>query len=243
MRNALASVALPLLVVVASACTKSVDSGSGNGSSEPAAPASAGAVEPAAAPAKVATPPFEGTLTMHIVAGKKEVELTVTTKPGKVRVDFPAVAGAKGQAEHTLFDSATKQTTVLSDARKTATTTGAVTATPAPFRSANKTGIHELIGGRDCEDWDAIDVTGRHETLCVAEGFDSLDINAMLPPDSGLPVFGSWLSDMRDQHQFPLRAVITDISGAIEAHWDLSRIDPHPVDDGMFTAPSGYSAH
>ena len=185
-------------------------------------------------------PPFEGTLTVHLYAGPKALSLEVTTKAGKLRADVPGVD--KGKAEHLFFDPTTKQLTVLSDTHKTSTTASAPAPAAATLRSVNKTGMHELIGGQDCEDWDAADTSGRHETLCVAEGFEILDLNALVPADAEFPPIGSWLNDLREKGEFPLRALITAPSGAIESHWDLSAIDGHSIDDGAFNVPSGYAA-
>jgi hypothetical protein len=238
MRNELASIAL--LLAGATSCTKAVDSGSPSSTAEEPAPS--GNVAPAAVPAKVVKPPFEGTLTVHLYAGSKTVTLAVTTKAGKLRADITGDPRDKAKGEHAYFDPATKQVTLLSDARKTATTAARPAPLAATLRSVNKTGMHELIGGQDCEDWDAADTSGRRETLCVAEGFETLDLNALLPADTGFPPIGSWLADLREKGEFPLRALITDASGAIESHWDLSAIDAHSVDDAAFAVPPGYSA-
>ncbi len=160
-------------------------------------------------------------------------------KGSKTRLDTP---GREGQAVHAIFDSSTSQLVVLAEAQKTAlkTTLAANSADGGDDKGAkiSKTGIHELISGRDCEDWDVAEPNSKHESLCVARGIAFFDLGSIAGHTGGAPSLGTWMKDERDA--FPLRAITSASTGAIESRAQVMLLMPHPVEDSSFVVPAGY---
>jgi hypothetical protein len=159
------------------------------------------------------------------------------TKGNKMRVDLPAHGG---QAGHALFDATSGNVTVVMDAQKMAMTVNPGVAAAAAAEAAKpptitKTGNHELVAGRDCEDWDVAEPNGKHEALCVTRGIPFFDLGAAAP--GGGPSFGSWF---KDDHVFPLRATVSNNTGAIESRMQVTQIEAKPLDDALFAVPAGY---
>jgi hypothetical protein len=102
-----------------------------------------------------------------------------------------------------------------------------------------KTGKHETVAGHDCEDWEVAETNGTHTQLCVADGIGFFDFGAVAPP-SAATQFGSWLSDLREKQEFPLRAITSDPGGKEASRMEVTKIDAHPLDDSTFAVPAGY---
>ncbi len=246
-------VVLPLLLALAPSCKRdetaapSAATKGADGSTAAAPLASTGADPNAAAQAGAqgATgPTFEGAITMHMTDAKRAPQdITLLTKGNKIRVDVPE---KNGTSAHSVFDPSTGKALVIMDSQKmamTMTIPAASLAAPAQGTApqVTKTGKHETIAGRDCEDWDVISSNGKHEQVCVAEGMLFFDFTSMAPPGSpGRSNMGSWLSSLRDKHEFPLRAITLDATGKEASRMEVTKLDPKPLDDAMFGVPAGY---
>jgi hypothetical protein len=104
-----------------------------------------------------------------------------------------------------------------------------------------KTGKHETIAGRDCEDWDVTEALGdKHDQLCVTEGMVFFDFAALTPPNATGASMGTWLKQLRANKEFPLRSVTLDTSGKELSRMEVTKIEAKPVDDALFNWPPGY---
>jgi hypothetical protein len=240
----LALAALASLAFATGGCTQTSgeDPGTAPASSptEGAHSAQAGqAAQPATAGEgpKFTGPPFQGKLNLRISGGGKDLELVVTAAASKIRVDFPS--HRKGETQYSIYDPGTRARTVVADASRTATTSTAPTAAWTPV-SIHKTGARETLSGHACENWDVVDVRGRHETLCVAEGFGQIDLGAAVPAELGGPAFGPWLSGLQASGELPLRAIVSDGSGAIESQLTVMAIDTSPAEEAAVAVPRDY---
>jgi hypothetical protein len=223
-------------VALGSAACKGKDASGGATATASASPAAASAA-PGASPPLGST--FEGAITLQTSSPHRPAaEVTLLTKGDKIRLDVTH----NGQVAHSILDSEKKQILVLMDAQKMAMTM----AVPPPAKQPNpamptvtKTGKHETVAGHDCEDWEVAELNGTHTQVCVAEGIGFFDFGAIAPP-SAASQFGSWLAELRDKQEFPLRAITTDAGGKEQSRMEVTKIDAHPLDDSTFTLPAGY---
>jgi hypothetical protein len=240
-------VVLPLLLVLTPSCKRddaagsSATSADGGAAGASAAGAVPGSDTNGAALPGASGPTFEGSITMHMTDAKSAPhDITMITKGNKIRVDVPE---KNGTSAHSIFDPSTGKALVIMDAQKMAMTMTIPAATVAGTQGAppvvTKTGKHETIAGRDCEDWDIVQAT-KHEQACVTEGIVFFDFTSMSPTGAQRGSMGAWLSDLRDKHEFPLRAITLDPSGKESSRMEVTKLDAKPVDDSLFTVPAGY---
>jgi len=229
------------------------------------APALTGAVSAAAPlvsaprpPAAEGAPPsfadFEGEiglLAKGSFAEKKDpIELTVSIKGGKARIDLPAsLTDARGLGPaYLLVQPAEKKAYAVLDASKQAIVFemdklaeqaktlglrgGAQPGTKRPA-SLQKTGTFDTVAGIKCEIWrfEQGETSGH---ACIAEQETSW-LN--LPGSS--PGEPSWLSAVADGKHLPLRFVATDHDqerGRVE----VTRVEHKSLAQAMFELPPGY---
>jgi hypothetical protein len=233
--HSLARLALGLGVLSLTVSCKGKDGASG--SAAPGASASAGSAATTTAGA------FEGAITMQSSSEHRApLELTFVTKADRIRLDVPA---HNGQMAHSILDPVKREITVLMDQQKMAMTMALPQATAAAGQpqaepTITKTGKHETIAGHDCEDWNLVEPNGKHTLLCMADGMAFFDFSSMAPPGSAAQLGGSWMKELKDKGEFPLKAITTDASGKEESQMLVTKIDPHPVDDSLFAIPAGY---
>jgi hypothetical protein len=227
-----------LFVLLVPSC-KGQDSGTPSPTSAPELDASAASAE--VIDAAVAEPPgpFMGSVTIEVTVGHHpRATLTLETDGKRVRGDLPV---ASGPPVHVIYDLSSRQRTVLVDADKTATTTTVAAPAPDPKPAAvHRSGVHESVVGKDCEDLDVTEANGKHETVCVAEGLELFDLGSIAPPGALAPVFGSWSADLLEKREFPLVALILDPKGALESRMQVTALDRHPVDASAFEVPADY---
>jgi hypothetical protein len=243
--------ALPLLLVAAPSCNKEGASGKASSSStsidggvaSPLGSVPTGDTASGSPLPEATGPSFEGALTMHVTSTLHEPQdITMVTKANKVRVDIPM---KNGKAVHSIFDPATGKALVIIDSEKLAMTTVVPAAADMPDLGAPptvaKTGKHETIAGRDCEDWDVTEALGdKHDQLCVTEGMVFFDFAALTPPNATGASMGTWLKQLRANKEFPLRSVTLDTSGKELSRMEVTKIEAKPVDDALFNWPPGY---
>jgi len=238
--------ALPLLLAIAPSCKRDGAAGSTSAASTSAdggaAAATPGTDTSSAGLPGANGPSFEGAITMHMTDVKRPPQdITLLTKGSKIRVDVPE---KNGTSAHSIFDPSTGKALVIMDAQKMAMTM-AIPAGPAAAAQAappqvTRTGKHETVAGRDCEDWDVVS-NGKHEQACITEGMLFFDFTSMAPPGAAARSgMGSWLSDLHDKREFPLRAITLDASGKEVSRMEVTKIDAKTLDDSMFTVPAGY---
>jgi hypothetical protein len=187
-------------------------------------------------------PAFEGVMVMHITdIGRPPQDVTMVTKGNKIRVDVPR---EKGHDAHSIFDPATGQALIILDDQKVAMTTVVPPASETQMGLppiVTKTTRHETIAGRDCEDWDVVEAVGdKHQELCVTEGMLFFDFTALAPPGSTGATMGSWLAQLREAKEFPLRTITFDPSGKEKSRMEVTKIEARPIDDALFRPPVGY---
>jgi Domain of unknown function (DUF4412) len=150
-----------------------------------------------------------------------------------------------GKLGHAIYDPSTGGAMVIIDQRKM------VMMMPIPAPSAapqvgeaptiTKTGKHETLAGRDCEDWDVVEPVGqKHEQLCVTEGMTFFDFTSLAPPGAMAVPVGTWLKEIRERNEFPLRAVRLDPAGKELSRMEVTKIEAKPIDDALFLPPKGY---
>ncbi len=184
------------------------------------------------------TTPFEGEITMNVSEkGKTLHTITYDVKGTKMRFDAPAENGPMSGG-YVIFDSATKQMQTVNDAKKMAFTidmnrapqAAGAAAAAAKKPNIDRTGKMDTVAGYSCEIWKITNDDGGKGDLCVGKGI-------------AFPSFGgrnseAWMNELSDS--FPLRAVMSDASGAEKTRMEVTKIDKKSIDDAKFQVPAGY---
>jgi hypothetical protein len=226
---------LTTLVVVATACNKRPEAGSG----APSASSSNGATVAAGARAdggQSLASGFEGLIVLRESGLGGGHDVLFFTKGGKLRVEIPA---PNGTVSHSIFDPATSKVYFIAENQHMVMER---TIPPLPPHTAasptvTRTGKHETISGYDCEDWNIASPDGSRSAVCVASGISFFDFAGV----AARPGVASWADELRAANGFPLRAVETDASGKELSRLEVTRVDPRSLIDETFQIPQGYA--
>ena len=184
---------------------------------------------------------FEGEIAMHITHPDAPAsDMVFEAKGADVRLDL---GGASGQGSHAIVRADGKAVLVV-DAQKAwmdldMTKAGAAVAEadPSGAPTVDKTGKHERIAGRDCEDWEIKHTSGKRTDTCIAEGLAAFDFGALLP--GATPA--SSKDEVHAKRLFPLRSIEYDATGKETSRMEVTRIDEKKIDPSAFEIPAGYA--
>jgi hypothetical protein len=112
-----------------------------------------------------------------------------------------------------------------------------------------KTGKKETIAGYQAEQWIGNDAAGKTTAEVwvggnpevIAEYIDSLAKSGQSSMASLVEQMKSGLSDGPYKHGFPLKSVMYDQTGAVQATTMVKKLDSNAVDGKWFAVPDGYT--
>ncbi len=207
---------------------------------------------------------FEGEIGMHLESkGDKPVDLTVSLKKDRVRMDVPEgmkgtelLGGSKGYLllhapeKKIYFVSDTQKKVIFVDLDTVGEKTKALTGGAAPpgagagaapslpsTTSITRTGKKDRVAGIDCEEWEIKDKNRPESTgtLCLAEESTSW----LKLPLRALPDAYNFTAQIMDGNHFPLRYV--GMSGATQTvRAEATKIEKKTLADAVFEVPKGY---
>ncbi len=223
----------------------------------PALPGAAGAASPsnAATGSPLALGGFEGEIDLLAKGKEKPISLKILVKGSKLRFDLPddLQRSTPFGKLYVVMNAPAKQLfAVLSEKRQVISVNletigdqvksmGGPSAKAEPEHHAppsiKKTGHHDTVAGRDCEDWEIKSAKGEMVRLCVAEeGASWLQL-----PSMGLPAEHAWAAGLADGRHLPLRAITLDLQGKETGRIEVTKLDKKPVPDASFEMPQGYA--
>lgn len=184
---------------------------------------------------------FEGEITLRITRDGPPSDMVFETARGYARVgmtqrDGNAYALVKPDGIAVFVMEPQKTWSDLNMAKSRAVVEAA---NPNGQPTVVKTGKHETIAGRDCEQWEIKHTSGKRTEACIAEGLVGFDLGSLMP---GAGPFASQSSDeVKQKKLFPLRSVEFDAKGEETSRMVVTKIEPKSIDAKRFEVPAGFS--
>jgi len=199
---------------------------------------------------------FEGEIALLAKGKEKPFAFKVLVKGTKLRFDLPEdLQGATPFGKlYVVMNAPAKQLFAVVDAKRQVISINLETmgdqmkslrgagapaehAPKVPPPSITKTGHHDTVAGRDCEDWEIKSDKGETVRICVAnEGASWLQL-----PSVGLPAEHAWAAGLADGQHLPLRAITLDARGKETGRLEITKLEKKAVPDASFEMPAGYA--